>query len=448
MLTFSHCQRSRTDVALVILFIAIMGFPQTVQALDAPAVKVAVDRILDVEYPHLDALYKDIHAHPELGFQEVRTATKLAAEMRALGFEVTEHIGKTGLAAVYHNGPGPMIMVRTELDALPMEEKTGLPYASRAKAQWNGHETFVDHSCGHDIHMAAWVGTGKTLLALKTQWRGSLLFIAQPAEEVDGGARGMIADGLFTRFGKPAYGLALHDGPAASGEVSYLPGPESANSDEFDIVFHGRGGHGAMPSATIDPILIAARFVVDVQSVISREKEASAFGVVTVGGFQAGSAGNIIPDQAVLRGTIRNYDPLVRKKLIEGVDRTARAEAMMACAPAPDIRFLAYGTAVFNDPELTARTAAVFKAAFKEKAGLMGGPTPTSEDYSEFINAGVPSVFFNIGATDPAKVAAAKAGGAPVPVNHSPFFAPVPETTIRTGVEAMTLAVMNLLPAT
>ena len=426
--------------------LCLSAFPATVRALDVSASKAAIETVLDAEYPHLDALYKDIHSHPELGFQETRTASKLAAEMRTLGFEVTEHVGRTGLVAMYHNGPGPLIMVRTELDALPMEEKTGLSYASRAKALWNGREVFVDHSCGHDIHMAAWVGTAKALLTMKDKWRGSLMFIAQPAEEVDGGARGMLADGLFVKFGgKPNYVFALHDGPAATGEIYYIPGPESANSDEFDITFKGRGGHGAIPSATIDPILIASRFVVDVQSVISREKEAGAFGVVTVGGFQAGSAGNIIPDQASVVGTIRDYEPAVRAKLLEGVERVARAEAAMAGAPAPDIHFAAYGKAVFNDPDLTARTVAVFKAAFGDHVVLLKSPVPTSEDFSEFTLAGPPGFFFNIGATDPAKVAAANAGGSPVPVNHSPFFAPVPEPTIRTGVTAMTLAVLNVM---
>ncbi len=280
----------------------VCAAPGVASALDVPATKAAVDGVLAGEYPHLDALYKDIHSHPELGHQEVRTAALLAGEMRALGFAVTEHVGKTGVVAIYHNGPGPMVMVRTELDALPMEEKTGLPYASRAKALWNGKETFVDHSCGHDIHMAAWVGTAKALMSLKDKWRGTLMFIAQPAEESEGGASGMLADGLFTRFGgKPDLGFALHDSPGASGEVAYMPGVESSNADSLEILFKGRGGHGAMPNATIDPILIAARFVVDVQGVVSREKDPAAFGVVTIGAIQGGSAGNIIPDEVVVR---------------------------------------------------------------------------------------------------------------------------------------------------
>ena len=221
----------------------------------------------------LNSLYKDLHAHPELAFKEVKTAAKLAAEMRALGFEVTEKVGRTGLVAIYSNGDGPTIMVRTELDALPMEEKTDLPYASRVKTEWNGRETFVAHSCGHGIHMANWVGTAKMLIGLKDQWRGTLMFIAQPAEEIVAGARAMLADGLFTQFKKPGFAFALHAGGGPYDYVSYRVGIGSSHVDGLYIKFRGRGGHGATPQRTIDPVMMAARFIVDVQSVISREKD-------------------------------------------------------------------------------------------------------------------------------------------------------------------------------
>ncbi len=271
--------------------------------LDVAKLKASIETSVEADYPKLEALYKDIHAHPEVAFQEVKTAAKLAAEMRALGFEVTEKIGKTGLVAIYKNGDGPTILVRTELDALPMEEKTGLPYASHDKAVWNGQETFVDHSCGHDIHMASWVGTAKTLSGLKDRWHGTLMFIAQPAEETVSGAKAMIADGLFTRFKKPDFGFALHDGPFAYGMLNYRTGIGSSNSDRLDLTFLGRGGHGAAPQRTVDPVMIAARFIVDVQSVISREKDPTEFGVFSIGAIHAGTAHNIIPDQVVLRGT-------------------------------------------------------------------------------------------------------------------------------------------------
>jgi hippurate hydrolase len=418
--------------------------PALAAPLDVAGVKAAVDAQLDKDYPRLDALYKDIHQHPELGFQEVNTAAKLAKEMKALGFTVTEHVGKTGVVAVLKNGEGPSVLVRTELDALPMEEKTGLPYASTAKTTWNGKETFVDHSCGHDIHMASWIGTARALVALKGQWKGTLVFVAQPAEETVNGAKSMLDDGFIQRFGKPDYGFALHVGPGAAGQVYYKAGALTSNSDSLELTFNGRGGHGSMPASTIDPVMMAARFTVDVQSVISREKDPAAFGVVTVGSIQAGSAGNIIPDKSVLRGTIRTYDAPVRDKILAGVERTAKAVAEMSGAPAPDLAIVPGGKAVVNDAALTARTAEVFKAAFGANAVAIPSPGSASEDYSEFIIAGVPSLYFSIGGYDPKVMEAAKASGKPLPVNHSPYFAPVPEPSIRTGVEAMTLAVMNV----
>lgn len=438
---------SKAVAAALSVLAAVAGIsaPGHALALDVPAAKAAVGAQLDRDYPKLDALYKDIHSHPELGFQETATASKLAKLMRSMGFQVTEGVGKTGVVAIYKNGPGPIVMVRTELDALPMEEKTGLPYASRAKQMWNGRETFVDHSCGHDIHMTAWIGTAQALLAMKDKWSGTLMFVAQPSEETVGGARAMLEDGLFTRFPKPDLGFGLHVGPSAFGEVLYKAGVVSSNSDSLDIVFKGRGGHGSMPSVTIDPVMMAARFTVDVQSVISREKDPAAFGVITVGAIQAGSAGNIIPDQAILRGTIRSYDATVRSRMLDGIQRTADGVAMIAGAPKPDVVMAPGGKAVINDAELTARTGAVFKAAFGDNAVVQPAPGPASEDYSEFIIAGVPSVFFSIGGLDPARLAEAREKGTPVAANHSPFFAPVPEPTIRTGVTAMSLAVLNVL---
>jgi hippurate hydrolase len=414
--------------------------------LNVPVAKKAIDAQLDRDYPALDALYKDIHAHPELGYQEVETAKKLAAQMRALGFTVTESVGKTGVVAVLKNGDGPKILVRTELDALPMQEKTGLPYASQAQATWNGEKVYVAHACGHDIHMAAWVGTARQLVAMKSKWKGTLVFVAQPSEETVSGARAMLADGLWDKIGgKPDYGFALHVGSGAAGEVYYKPGVLTSTSDGIDLTFLGRGGHGSMPSATIDPILMASRFVVDVQSVISREKDPGQFGVVTIGSIQAGSAGNIIPDRARLRGTIRTQDALVRDRILDGVQRTAKAVAAMAGAPEPELKLTPGGKMVVNDAALTARTAVVFKAAFGAGAVAQDKPGSASEDYSEFVLAGVPSVYFGLGGYDPATMLKAKADGKPLPVNHSPFFAPDPEPTIRTGVEAMTLAVLNIV---
>jgi hippurate hydrolase len=421
------------------------GSAQAAGKLDVAKAKAQVDAGLDKTYAHLDAVYKDIHEHPELGFQETRTAAKLAAEMRALGFEVTEHVGKTGLVAIFKNGPGPMVMVRTELDALPLEEKTGLPYASHATQLWNGQPTPVDHACGHDIHMTAWLGAAQQLVAMKGQWKGTLMFIGQPSEETVGGARAMLADGLFQRFGKPDIGFAQHVSNGPAGTVSYRAGVNSSAADGFEIDFHGRGAHGSRPQVSIDPVLEASRFVVDVQSVVAREKDPAAFGVLTVGSILSGSAGNIIPDGAVVRGTIRSYDDQTRTKLKTGLARTAKAVADMAGAPAPTIIFDAGASAVVNDAAITARTEPVFKAAFGAKAVLSPGPGSASEDYSEFIIAGVPSLFWGLGGYDPKVIADAAAKGQVLPSNHSPQFAPIPEPSIRTGVEAMTLAVLGVL---
>ena len=411
--------------------------------IDAIGLKTEIEKSVEADYPKLDALYKDIHAHPEIAFQEVNTAARLAAEMRALGFDVTEKVGKTGLVAIYKNGDGPTIMVRTELDALPMEEKTGLAYASHDKTTWNGRETFVAHSCGHDIHMASWVGTAKTLVGLKDRWQGTLMFIAQPAEEIGSGAKAMLADGLFTRFGKPDFGFALHDSPGAYGTIYYRVGIGSSNSDSLAIRFHGRGGHGAAPQATIDPVMMAARFVVDVQSVISREKDPTEFGVVSIGAIHGGTAENIIPDDVLLFGTIRTFKPEVRAKMLAGIERTARAVAAMSDAPAPDIKITEGAKAIMNDAGVVETAAKVMKAAFGDEFRTSPPATP-SEDYSEFINAGVPSMFFHIGVYEPERVAAARNGTGPqLPSNHSPLFAPVPKPTIETGIEAMTLAVLS-----
>jgi amidohydrolase len=410
--------------------------------MDVPALKAAIEKSFEADYPKLDALYRDLHAHPELAFQEVKTAAKLAAEMRALGFEVTEKVGRTGLVAIYKNGDGPTILVRTELDALPMEEKTGLDYASRDKTTWNGKETFVVHSCGHDIHMASWVGTAKTLLDLKDQWQGTLMFIAQPAEEIGWGAMAMLMDGLFTRFSKPDFAFALHGWPIPHSHVRYRVGVGSSMSNGLSIKFRGRGGHGAAPQATIDPVMIAARFIVDVQTVISREKDPTEFAVVSIGAIHAGTSENIIPDDAEVQGTIRTFKPAVRTKLLAGVERVAKAAAAMSDAPPPEIRITEGAKAVMNDPALVATAEKALKAAFGDKIQTSPPATP-SEDFSEYAHSGVPSMMFQIGVYDMERWNAANNGGPPLPANHSPLFAPVPKPTIQTGITATTLAVLS-----
>jgi hippurate hydrolase len=404
-----------------------------------------IDAQIERHYAGVERVYTDIHAHPELAFEEVSTARTLASELRTLGFEVTEGVGKTGVVGLLRNGAGPTILVRTELDALPMEEKTGLPYASKKRVNYEGKETFVAHSCGHDLHMASWVGTAKTLAGLKDRWRGTLMFVAQPAEELLGGAKAMLDDGLFKRFGKPDFAFALHSWPMAYGEIGFNVGAVTSSSDVFEARFHGRGAHGSAPDKSIDPVLMAARFVVDVQGVISREKDPFQFGVFSIGSIQGGTTGNIIPDNVLLRGTLRSYDPAVRAKMREGIRRTATATAAMSGAPEPEVKLVPSGDATINDAALVERAEASLKAAFGAKVKRLP-PITASEDFAEYGATGVPSMFFLVGVYDPKDVEAARQPqGKPLPSNHSPFFAPVPEPSIKTAVKAMSLAVLSTL---
>lgn len=437
----------------LLFFVSALAVPATAfaaPALDVPAAKARIDASLAKTYPDLETLYRDLHAHPELAFHEARTAALLASRMRKLGFVVTEHVGKTGVVALYKNGAGPVVLVRTELDALPVEEKTGLPYASMVKTVGeDGEETFVDHACGHDSHMAWWIGTAEALLAMKDRWHGTLMFIAQPAEEIVAGAKAMLADGLYSKFPKPDYGFAAHVDPSPIGTVKVKQGVVTSASDTILITFKGVGAHGSMPDKSIDPIIEGAHFVDDVQTVISREKDPQKFGVVTVGSFHAGTVANIISDHADLQLTLRSYDPEVRKVLNDGVVTTANAVAMMAHAPAPHIEHPFAADPVLNDSVLAADTAAILKTALgNANVDLVPDSKPgwtASEDYSELVNAGMPhSVYFSVGGYAPETIARYKAEGKPLPVNHSPFFAPVPEPTIRTGVETLALAVLSV----
>ena len=404
-----------------------------------------LDAQIEHQYAGVEALYKDIHANPELGFEEIRTAAKLAGVLRDLGFEVTEGVGKTGVVGLLRNGQGPTILVRTELDALPMEEKTSLPYASKAKAVFLGKETFVAHSCGHDLHMASWVGTARALASVKDQWQGTLMFIAQPDEEGLRGAKAMLDDGLFTRFPKPDAAFALHAWAMAAGEIGFNVGPVTSNSDAFEAQFNGRGAHGSAPDKSIDPVLQASRFVVDVQSVVSREKDPFQFGVFSIGSIQGGTVGNIIPDNVTMRGTIRTYDSAVRSRMHDGIHRTARGVATMAGAPDPDVRIITGGHATINDPALVERTEVTLKSVFGERVRRLP-PIPPSEDFAEYGRAGVPLMFFLIGVAAPEHVEASlKPGGKPLPVNHSPLFAPLPEPSLKTGIKAMSLAVLSAM---
>ncbi len=432
--------------ARLIWLMAATLFAASAEAQQAQSVKDQVAAHINGIYPSLDVIYKDLHAHPEIAFQEVRTAARLALEMRAIGFEVTEKVGKTGLVAIFKNGAGPTVMVRTDLDGLPMEEKTGLAYASKARTTVDGRESFVSHSCGHDIHMASWLGTARTLVAMKAQWKGTLMFVGQPAEEVVAGAKAMVADGLFKRFPKPDYALALHTWPIALGTVRYNIGTMTSNSERVAITFKGRGGHGSAPDKAIDPIMIAARFVVDVQTLVSRERDPMEFGVVTIGAFQGGTVGNIIPDNVQLLGTIRSFNPATRARLIAGVKRIANASAAMADAPAPDVVIESGAMAVINDEALSLKVETALKDAFGSANASRMAPITASEDFSQYGVEGVPSMLFFTGIYDAATIAeAARPGGKPFAFNHSPYYAPVPEPSIKTAVTAMSLAVLQVM---
>jgi len=413
---------------------------------DLSAANARLTALLDKNYPALEAIYKDLHANPELGMQEVRTAGILARHLRGAGFTVTEKVGGTGVVGVLRNGDGPTFLIRADMDALPMEEKTGLSWASKARATYEGRDVPVMHACGHDTHVAYLVGVAQALAAMRDSWSGTAVLIGQPAEEPLTGARAMLDDGLLTRFPKPDFGFAAHVSNLPAGVVAIKAGASSSASDSYSITFHGRGGHGSMPAATIDPIPIAARFVTDTQVVISREKDPAAFGVLTIGAINAGSAPNIIPDSAEVKVNLRSHSPEVRKLLQDGTARVAKSAAAMGNAPEPTIRYISGTGAMTNDAAMADAAVAALTPVFGKGlvfAPASAAPMSGSEDYSEFVDAGVPSLFFGIGGYDPAVLADLKAKGEPAPTNHSPFFAPRAEPAIRNAVSAIVLSVIG-----
>jgi len=403
----------------------------------------AVDSI----YSQLEATYIDLHRNPELSTYETRTAAKLAEDLRRLGYEVTTGVGGTGVVGVMKNGSGPTVMLRTELDALPVEEHTGLPYASQVRVKGPGGEVPVMHACGHDVHMTSWLGTAMLMARDKTRWSGTLVFIGQPAEETVGGASAMLKDGLFTRFPKPEYVFAVHDDDSLpAGTVGFVPGYSHASSDSVDITIYGRGGHGAAPQNTVDPIVIAARTVLSLQTIVSRELDPHDPAVVTVGSIHAGTKHNIIPDTAHLQLTVRSYRPEVRKHLLDSIARIARAESEAGGAPQPPKIEVSDGThANYNDPALTNRLAAALRKTLGNDQVVEIPSKMVSEDFSEYGRAGVPSTMFFVGAVNPVKFQQAKASGEHLPGLHSSGFAPDLKPTIETAVLSETTALLDLL---
>ncbi|HEY2045558.1 MAG TPA: amidohydrolase [Candidatus Udaeobacter sp.] len=418
--------------------------------------------LADAELPSLLGMYKDLHTHPELSGQEERTAALVAKELRAAGCEVTEHLGKYensklkayGVVGVMKNGQGPTVLVRTDMDALPVEEETGLPYASKVIAKNDeDKDVHVMHACGHDIHVAAFIGTARALAKLKDQWHGTIVFVAQPAEEIGAGARALLKDGLYDRFGKPDFALGFHDkADVQAGHIAVTEGYTSANVDSVDVTVRGVGGHGAYPHKTKDPIVLAAQIINAWQTIASRENNPLDPIVVTVGSIHGGTKHNIIPDEVKMQVTVRTYKSKVRERVLADIDRIAKGCAAAAGIP-PDLApivsvskdFVTAG--MYNNPELTKRLVAVWKKSLGEENveivdAVMGG-----EDFSEYSlpDHSIPAVNFHFGAVDPAKIAESKETGKELPTLHSSKFAPVPEPTIRTGIIGMTTAVLELM---
>ena len=399
-------------------------------------------------YPEIEKLYVDLHRNPELAFHEQRTAAELAKRVSALGYEVTTGIGGTGLVAIMKNGPGPVVMLRTELDALPIEERTGLAFASTVKAKNDAGETVpVAHACGHDLHMSAWVGTAELMAHNRQQWHGTLMLVGQPAEEIVSGAAAMIKDGLFTRFPKPDYALGVHDEPSMpAGVVGFHPGFFRAAASNLDVTIFGTGGHGAYPNNTVDPVVIAARFVLGLQTAVSRENNPMEPAVISVGSIHGGITWNIIPDRVKLQLTVRSLNPETQKQLLSAIAREAKGEALAANAPKePVIETRSSTDAVYNDPGLTQRMVTAARAALGT-ANVVEMPAQMgSEDFSQFGLAGVHAVLLHIGAVDPAKLEAARNSGVQLPGLHSPLWAPELEPTLKAAVAAETAILLDLL---
>lgn len=406
------------------------------------------------EVPSLTELYKELHANPELSLHEEQSAARVAAELRKLGIEVTEKVGGHGIVGVLKNGEGPVVMVRTDLDALPVREQTDLPYSSSKTTKDDlGREVSVMHACGHDMHMACFVGTARTLVQLRDQWRGTIVMIGQPAEERVLGARLMLRAGLFSKFPKPDKALALHcSADMPHGTVGLTEGFALANVDTMEIVVKGVGGHGSMPNLCKDPVLLASQIVVALQSIVGREVRPGDPAVVTVGSIHGGTKSNIIPDEVRLQLTLRSYKKETRQHLIDSIKRITLAQAESAGMPKdkmPEIILSDDQTpALYNQPELAATVS-------KAIAGTLGAdnvqtrdPSMGAEDFAEYglTREKVPLCMFWLGTQSPATVAEAKAKGQTLPSLHSPFFKPVPEPTLQTGVQAMTAAVLALMP--
>ncbi len=418
----------------------------TVSPKSMSAVLSALDRLL----PELEALYKDLHAHPELSMQETRTAQVAADRLRKAGFTVTTGVGKTGVVGVLENGSGPTVMLRADMDALPIEEATGLAYASSVTAQDDAGKTVpVSHMCGHDIHVTWLAGAAALFAAERGAWRGTLVVVFQPGEETAQGAQAMIDDDLFERFPKPDVVLGQHVMVGRAGDVAGSAGPITSAADSLQIRLFGRGAHGSMPQASVDPVVMAASTVLRLQTIVSREVAATEAAVVTVGVLQAGTKENVIPDEAIIKLNVRTFDAGVRERVLAAIERIVNAEAAASGAPRkPEITTLDRYPLNVNDVAASHRIADAFRTYFSESRVHHTGPAPASEDFGCFgTEWHAPSVFWFVGGNEPETYDRAKQAGKlnELPVNHSPHFAPVLHPTLRTGVEAMVVAALAWL---
>ncbi|GFZ80067.1 MULTISPECIES: amidohydrolase [Sphingobium] len=401
----------------------------------------------------LMTLYRDLHANPELSEQESATAAKLARRLKAMKFTVTEKVGGTGVVAVLKNGSGPVLLIRADMDGLPVTEQTGLEFASRVKAKTaDGAETGVMHACGHDTHMTAFIETARLLSTMKEEWKGTLVMILQPAEEVGRGARLMLEDGLYTRFPRPTHAIAFHDAAnLEAGKIGYTPGFALANVDSVDLLVRGVGGHGAYPQTTRDPIVIGARIVTSLQTLVSREQDAFDPAVVTVGSFMGGAKHNVIPDDAKMLLTVRSYSDETREKLIRGIERVARGEAIAAGVPDDRMPVISvkdeFTPSTYNPPAFANRMADVLKAHFPEGTVSETRPSMAGEDFGRYYRAdkSIESFIFWVGGVPADQMAKAKAGEVSLPSLHSPFWAPQADKVIATASEAMTVLAMHIL---
>lgn len=410
-----------------------------------------VEKRIDTEKDALVALYKELHQNPELSLQEVKSAARMAKELQTLGFTVTEKVGGTGVVGILKNGNGPTILVRADMDGLPVVEKTGLAYASKVMTKdRSGKEVGVMHACGHDMHMTCWVGTARVLSDLKDRWQGTLVFIAQPGEEIGVGAKAMLNDGLYKRFPKPDYCLALHcDSSLQVGQINFTEGLAMANVDTMDITVKGKGGHGAAPHTTVDPILLSAKIIMDLQTIISRERNPVDPAVITVGSIHGGTKHNIIPNEVKLQLTIRTTNDATRKHVLEAIERIVKAAAMGARAPDPEITLAAeeFTPRLVNEKNLTRKTIGLFKELLgegnvHERPAMMGG-----EDFSRYGRDGeIPIFMYFLGTISEDRVREAnRMGGKPLPSMHADGYFPAPEPSVRTGVKTLSMAVLNLI---